>query len=479
MTARARLPKRSRWEREVGQAPGESGGLLDVAAAVGNHAFAAFVQREAATPQRVSDRPHPQLPPGTPAWAQDGEIVLGPPAAVLSPEERADVVHHETIHVLQQRMAPAEETGAARDRAERLADRPRGSLPSPAELQAPAPRLLAAPIKGKATLAGFTRLFAGDGKIVGEVVNGVTVRAELSYQELGIEAPVDPDSKFETKTMTDLQYLACGNRAFPKLEAVGVAMQAVAKQIAAVNGAIPAGSPWRVDLALIVNEASRLHFADGKALLVISQKDFNAAGPETAAHEASHAVFESHSHPDPKKPEALAPDAFALRWADLYLRLAKTPVVALPKEPFKKAKPPLKAGDDGSGHPAGHVMVTDSLWSAGAKTEGHPWEGPDEFFASAFGAFVRDEKLLAQMIAHYAPLDAAVKTGGAELLTLLKAVKDPKAAKGVKPPEAAQQKDATEAIRQRESQASTIKDRLGAILSPETLAPDKVSCPAK
>ena len=149
MTARTRVTKRSAREREAVRAPAGPTSLLDLAAAVGNRAFAAFVQREAATPHLVSDRPHPQLPPGTPAWAQDGEIVLGPPAFLLSPEERADVVHHETIHVLQQRLAPVEESGAARERAERLADRPRGSLPSSAELQTPAPRLLAAPIKGK------------------------------------------------------------------------------------------------------------------------------------------------------------------------------------------------------------------------------------------------------------------------------------------------------------------------------------------
>jgi hypothetical protein len=311
------------------------------------------------------------------------------------------------------------------------------------------------------------------------VDGGVTVRADLSYRELGIQAPVDPNSKLELATMTDLQWLSCGNRAFPKLQQVGVAMKAVAKQIAKVNDAIPAGSPWRVDLALIVSEASRLHLADGKALLVISDKDFKTVGPETAAHEAAHAVFESHSHPDPKDPEALAPDAFALRFADLYLRLAKTPPVPLPKDSFKTRKPPLKGDGSGPEQPAGFVMVADSLWGGGASTEGHPWEGVDEFFASAFGAFVHDPKLLTQMIDHYAPVDAAVKSGGAELLTLLKAVKDPKAAKAVKPPATAQQKDATEAIRQRESQASTIKQRLGAILDPEKLPPEKVTCPAK
>jgi hypothetical protein len=477
VTGRAPVTKRSARKRDAvtanvpaANAPAD---LMHVAAAVGNRAFTALV----ATQQRVSAQPHPQLPPGTPAWAQDGEVVLGPPAGLLSPEERADVVHHETIHVLQQRLAPAEETGAARERAERLADRPRGSLPSPAELQAPAPRLLAAPVKGKAA-TGFTRLFAGEGKIVGEVVDsGVTVRAELGYKDLAIEAPVDPKSQFGTANMTDLQYLSCGNRAFPKLQAFGTAMRSVAKQVATVNGAIAAGSPWRVEQVYVVTEASRLHFADGKALLVLSHKDFATAGPETAAHEASHAVFESHSHPDPKQPDALAPDAFALRLADLFLRLAETPSVPLPSEPFKKQRPPLKG--DGPQHPAGLVMVTDSLWSGGAATEGHPWEGPDEFFASAFGAFVRDPQLLAQMIAHYAPLDASIKSGGAELLTLLAAVKDPKAAKALQPPAAGQRKGATEALHQRESQPSTIKERLGAILSPETLPPETVTCPAK
>ena len=145
----------------------------------------------------------------------------------------------------------------------------------------------------------------------------------------------------------------------------------------------------------------------------------------------------------------LAPDAFALRLSDLFLRLAKTPPVPLPSEPFKKKRPPLKGGGGGPEQPAGLVMVTDSLWSGGASTEGHPWDGPDEFFASAFGAFVRDrEFLLAEMIAHYAPLDASIKSGGAELLTLLTAVKEPKAAQALQLPAAEQQESATEAIRQ-------------------------------
>ena len=103
----------------------------------------------------------------------------------------------------------------------------------------------------------------------------------------------------------------------------------------------------------MVTEASRLHFADGKALITLAPDDFENAGVETAMHEASHAVFESHSHPDAKHPEALAPDTFALRFTDLYLRLAKTKAVAVPEKPFRKKKPGLRRQGRRRGAPGG------------------------------------------------------------------------------------------------------------------------------
>jgi hypothetical protein len=424
-------------------------------------------------------RPHPQLDPATPAWAEDGEMVLAPPAIGLSPSERADVVHHEMIHALQQRAAPPEESGAARERAERLADRPRGDFPSPDALRAPAPRLLAAPIKGKSA-TGFTRLFGGDGQVIGEVVHaGVTVRTSRSYTDLGIEAPIDPKSQFGTASMSELQYLACGNRSFASLENAAKKMRGVAEAVARANGAIAAGSPWRVQQVFVVNEASRLHFADGRALITIALEDFAAAAAETAAHEASHAIFESHSHPDPAKPDVLAPDTLALRITDLFLRLSKTTPVPLPSQPFKRQKPSLKADADDDVRPAGIVMVTDGLWSGGAATDGHPWDGPDEFFASAYGAFQTDPGLLRQLIAHFAPADAAIKPAGVELLALLGAVKDPKAQKSLPGVATGARDAAIREIRGRESPASTIKQRLGAILDPEHLPPETVTCPRK
>jgi hypothetical protein len=277
--------------------------------------------------------------------------------------------------------------------------------------------------------------------------------------------------------MTDLQYLSCGNHAFPALESVGKKLREVAKGVARVNGSIAAGSPWKVESVYVVSEASRMHFADGKALITLSPDDFKNAAVETAVHEASHAVFESHSHPDTAKPDVLAPDTFALRISDLFLRLAKTKPVALPSLPFKKQRPSLKPGGDAD-KPAGLVMVTDGLWSGGAMTDGHPWDGPDEFFASAHGAFVTDEALLRELIAHYAGADAGLKDAGAELLALLKSLKDPAALKALKGVGAAGA-DATQAIRARESQASGIKDRLGSILNPAALPPPAVACPTK
>ena len=454
-----------------------------MASALGNRAFTALVQRapatEAAAPGRISMRPHPQLDPATPAWAEDGEMVLGPPALGLSQSERADVIHHEMIHAVQQRVAPAEESGAARERAERLAERPRGEFPSRDALSAPAPRLLAAPIKGKPA-TGFDRLFGGDGQVIGEVVDGgVTVRTSRTYADLKIEAPVDPKSEFGAATMTELQYLACGNKSFATLEKIAKKLRGVAQAVARANGAIAAGSPWRVEQVFVVNEASRLHFADGKALITLELNDFANAAVETAAHEASHAVFESHSHPDAAKPDVLAPDTLALRIADLFLRLSKTQAVPLPSKPFKKQKPSLKAGAEDEVRPAGIVMVTDGLWSGGALTDGHPWDGPDEFFASAYGAFQTDPALLRDLIAHFARADASLKQAGEELLMLLAAMKDAKAQKSLKGLATDARDAATQAIRARESPPSTIRQRLGAILDPEKLAPESVACPKK
>jgi hypothetical protein len=84
-----------------------------------------------------------------------------------------------------------------------------------------------------------------------------------------------------------------------------------------------------------------------------------------------------------------------------------------------KAPPPVKDG----AQPAGHVMVSDTLWSG---TGGHPWENADEFFASAYGGFLRAPALLKASIAFYAKLDARIAPLASDLLDLLGKVGKPK-----------------------------------------------------
>ena len=333
-----RRAPREPTRRPVGPVPG----VLRLASAVGNQAS----PRTWRSRRRGRGRP-PSVPP-TPSGAAAGHAGLGGgrpdhPGAVVAaalPVERADIIHHETIHVLQQRCAPADESGEARRRAEALAQWPQGDLLTAEELLAPAPRLLAAPVTGKPA-SGFTRLFAGDGEVIGEVsVGGVTARDRRSYEKLGIEAPVDPKSQFGTATVSDLQYLACGDKAFPVLAKVAEGLRKVAQRVAAVNESIPKGSGWRVEQVFVANEASRLHVADGAAPDHARAGCLDRAAAESAAHEASHAVFESHTH---ARPDAgLAPDAFSLRLADLFGRLGGTTTVPIPTEAFTKKPPPLK-----------------------------------------------------------------------------------------------------------------------------------------
>ncbi|MEA2704321.1 MAG: hypothetical protein QOD63_2266, partial [Actinomycetota bacterium] len=92
------------------------------------------------------------------------------------------------------------------------------------------------------------------------------------------------------------------------------------------------------------------------------------------------------------------PSGIALRFADLYQRLSTTPQVDEPSSKFDPENPPPVKATGQKTQPAGLVMVTDMLW---AGSGGHPWDGIDEFFASALGGFLHNPKLLGQIAAHY------------------------------------------------------------------------------
>jgi hypothetical protein len=103
------------------------------------------------------------------------------------------------------------------------------------------------------------------------------------------------------------------------------------------------------------------------------------------------------------------------KWRHAQMDLTSYPE---PTAKFDPDRPPPLAG---GGRAAGLVMVTDTLWSGSG---GHPHAGPDEFFASALGAFLSNPGLQQKIFAHYAKADEKtdkkVDRIAAELTRLLK-----------------------------------------------------------
>jgi hypothetical protein len=120
-------------------------------------------------------------------------------------------------------------------------------------------------------------------------------------------------------------------------------------------------------------------------------------------------------------------------------------------------------------------MVADVLWSGSG---GHPWQGPDEFFASAYGSWRHDPELLKQSIAHYAKKDKRITDFGKELLELLPLAGDTAAADALKGP--ADPKAALAALKKAGAPLDVTSGQGGLdwLLDPEKLpAPGKILCP--
>jgi hypothetical protein len=364
-------------------------------------------------PWRVSARPHGTLPAGTPAWTEDGVVTIGEQALLAPPAKRADILRHEAIHSLHQRAARRDESAAARDHAERLATDPRAV----AKLQSlpPAPALLAFPPQKHKS---FDQVWIGHDGIIGEVVaDSVTVRTLLAYKEMGIDPlAVNPAKDFH-----------CGPNNMAPIPDRAKAMSHVAIQTAKDNKNLPAGMSKQIArLVLVAKEPSAYRVAGKDAVIVIDEGEL--AGKQyvdTLAHETSHAIFEFHSAGQS------SPDAYALQIADVFNRAQKTNSVPHPLAKFDPKSPPPLTLKDGTGVAAAIAMVSDTLW---AGSGGHPGDGPDEFFASAYGGSLRAPALQKQIFKHYAGADPNVETIGKELLTLLSIVTNPKAMKGLKPP---------------------------------------------
>jgi hypothetical protein len=414
-------------------------------------------------PLFFSARPPPNLAPQTPAWAHDGHVHIGVPVLSMSPTEKAIVFRHELAHRLQQRLSPQEETPMARHTAEAIAHRAETNQRLElSDLLTPVPGLLGFPSQ---THSPWTRVWIGHGGLVGEVIKGgVCVRIFKSYDELGIT------------NMPGYQAYHCGKHDKAPIPTIVKKMGNIADTTAKFNAAIPAGAPERIRLVTITNETSGYRMANGAGLMVIEHKEFTASSyVETAAHEASHAIFEHHSvAADRAKREA---DPLAQRIADLFVRLEGTKPVPIPTSLFNPRRPPsLKIKPDESAQPAGLVMVMDTLWSG---TGGHPWDGADEFFASSLAAFVHKPALLRQIVAYYQKADSTIKVLAPELFRLLAVAVPGSTAAPVSAPSSTAPALAELATIGAPPDFSGKGGQIGWLIDPTTLpSPQDIRCPA-
>lgn len=316
--------------------------------------------------------------------------------------------------------------------------------------------------------APWTRVWIGYAGLVGEVVEaGVAVRIFEGYDDLSIEK------------RPEYQAYECGPHDLAPIPEHVKKMRDVARKAAALNATLPGGAKQRVTRVAIIGGSSENAYrtALGEGLIVLARTDFDAGTyADTIAHEGSHAIFEYHSVVGSKDEKARVPDALALRVADLYSRLRETKAVPVPNARFDPAHPPaLEVGESDSAKPAGLMMVMDVLWSGEG---GHTWQGVDEFFASANGAYLQNRAVLTASLAHYAKADPSIKALGAELLTLLAAAGDTRAAgklKAPKEPKAAEQELGAVGAPPDESQDVT---RLGWLVDPTKMpGPRKILCP--
>jgi len=406
-------------------------------------------------------RADPRLPPLTPAWAEHGLVHLAPTFALASAREQARILRHEQVHSLHQQWAPG---GADVAHAERLAEASSEGRRLPAsELSRPAPALLAFPPQ---TYKPFNQVWIGHPGLILEVVaSGVKVRLFQTYDELKLKGPQD---------------YFCGTHDFKGSDQLAKRMAAAASVAAGLGGQLPAGATaQKVSFIAVSGKASSFRLDKDKGVILLNTADFMSDSYlDTISHESSHGIFEYHSL-NQGKPAERKPDVLALRVADLFQRLSDTTTVPVPTGKFDARKPPAtKPGPDDSPRPAGVVMVIDALWSGAG---GHPWDGVDEFFASAYAGFQRNPTLLKASIDFYSKLDAKIAPLAKELLSLLAATKQPDAIKKLaRPKEASAAEQTLGTVKAPLDLAEVWKEegRLDWILDPTLMpAPEKIYCP--
>ena len=264
--------------------------------------------------------------------------------------------------------------------------------------------------------------------LVGEVKKGVTVRVFKEWKEDLDIAPRDyvcgnepdrPHTPDMEKKVAEVN---------EKLQKILELMKKVGEKMTQMNAKIPENAPQRVALVAISKMDSCFGMANGKGLIVLSEKDFNES---TIAHEGAHAIFAYHRLSGAAMERG--PDPLASGFAKLYLNLEGTEKVRVPTAKFDPANPPpLEAKVGTEAYPAGLVMVADVLWSGGG---GHPWDSVDEFFASACAGYLQEPKLFKLSIQYYQDKLGIKKEWVEELFRLLEVVGRPEAVKALGKPE--------------------------------------------
>lgn len=375
------------------------------------------------------------VPPDSPAWTDHGQIFVRPMTLLLPQDQRAAIIRHERVHQMQQSLFPRDESVAAGARAEAAArSLERGAAGARIGWQdiTPAPSLLFYPPQA---YSPWNQVWIGHPGLVMEVAeSGIVVRTYRDYADLGI------------KPASYLGY-ECGKHDPPGMPDLAAKMRTAAKVASKANTPVPAtAASQRISLIIVGELVSAFRVYNGAGVIELNAKEFATNPEDTVTHEASHALFEYHSVAGSAAASPRVPDTFALRVADLYATLSTTQVVDVPTKlfdpthppplPAPAARPAPSAGELGprpgkKPHAAGLVMVMDTLWSGAG---GHPWDGVDEFFASAYAGYVRKPTLLRKIIDHYQKADSTIAPAAKSLLELLDAVANPKKMKAITSP---------------------------------------------
>jgi hypothetical protein len=214
----------------------------------------------------------------------------------------------------------------------------------------------------------------------------------------GLDLPWDfGDFSLFEETQSGVQFLVAVTR--ERKDAIQGALPGIGMRIAADNARVK-DPAMKVNTCIIAGTTTRYAHLNGVPVLMLDPDDANGA---TAAHEMGHGLFYALEQlgASPEK-GAASGSAFRLKIADIYARLSRTKPVTI----------------DDKSVPAGVWPVDPSQWSPGSPHE-HPWDGPDEFFASAEAAFQTNRKGLETAIAKFTKIDPAVAAPAKELLELL------------------------------------------------------------